>query len=112
MLAPLPEAKRIRKKGSFVVCSRRRKRYEGPIIYSTNIKFDDDDYYMHSKKGNNWNNGDQHVMNIPAPPRAWGAPPAPFFGNMNSGEMSSASYSGPVGASLPPPHPLVAIGFN
>ncbi|KAI9128951.1 hypothetical protein K1719_000434 [Acacia pycnantha] len=31
---------------------------------------------------------------------------------MNSGEMSSASYSGPVGPPLPPPHPLVATGFN
>ncbi|KAI9124016.1 hypothetical protein K1719_005316 [Acacia pycnantha] len=97
---------------TFVVCSRRRKRSEGPIIYYTNKKFDDDDYYTHSKKGNNWNNGDQHGMNIPAPPGAWGAPPAPFSGNINSGEMSSASYSGPVGAPLPPPHPLVAIGFN
>ncbi|KAK4258657.1 hypothetical protein QN277_005083 [Acacia crassicarpa] len=96
----------------FVVCSRRRKRSEGPVIYYTNKKFDNDDYYTHSKKGNNWNNGDQHVMNIPAPPGAWGAPPAPFSGNMNSSEMSSASYSGPVGVPLPPPHPLVAIGFN
>ncbi|KAI9109056.1 hypothetical protein K1719_020011 [Acacia pycnantha] len=31
---------------------------------------------------------------------------------MNSGEISSASYSRPVGPPLPPPHPLVATGFN
>ncbi|XP_054778688.1 proline-rich receptor-like protein kinase PERK7 [Prosopis cineraria] len=111
---------------AFVACNRRKKkRSEGPIIYYANKKFDDD-YYKHAKKGNNWNNtgyntGDQHVMNIPAPPGGggggvnktpWGAPPAPFSGNMNSGEMSSASYSGPVGPPLPPPHPSVALGFN
>ncbi|XP_028765798.1 putative proline-rich receptor-like protein kinase PERK6 [Neltuma alba] len=86
----------------------------------------DDDYYKQANKGNNWNNtgyntGDQHVMNMPTPPGAmgggvnkspWGAPPAPFSGNMNSGEMSSASYSGPVGPPQPPPHPSVALGFN
>lgn len=56
-------------------------------------------------------------MKIPLPPGStgvnsednWGMAPPPM---MSSSEMSSAGFSGPRGAPLPPPHPAVALGFN
>jgi len=42
----------------------------------------------------------------PLPVGSWSAPQGV------SSDMSSASYSGPHGPVLPPPHPTVALGFN
>ncbi|KAF7840936.1 proline-rich receptor-like protein kinase PERK7 [Senna tora] len=96
----------------FILCSRKKKRSQGHIIYYANAP--DDDFYKHAKK-QNWNN--EHVMNIPPPPGGPGGKNAGWVpqnpsGNMQSGEMSNSSFSGPAGPALPPPHPTVALGFN
>ncbi|RRT40266.1 hypothetical protein B296_00058619 [Ensete ventricosum] len=65
-----------------------------------------------------WHNGLQgmdHVVKVPPPPGSfhggggWQAQPGRTM--MSSGEASSA-YSGPHGPALPPPSPIVALGFN
>ncbi|KAL0365506.1 UNVERIFIED_CONTAM: Proline-rich receptor-like protein kinase PERK7 [Sesamum angustifolium] len=108
-----------------VACTRRRKRRDD----------DDDDikYYRDNSRGNgnnyfgqNWaNNGppNDHMVNMPPPPPqpvsaavsseyGWMAAPPPPPPMMSSSEMSSAGFSGPHQAALPPPHPAVALGFN
>ncbi|CAH8362989.1 unnamed protein product [Eruca vesicaria subsp. sativa] len=63
--------------------------------------------------GTNWVNSPP-----PPPPGNWQpmpSPPAPVSGGANaihSNEMSLNYSSGPYAPSLPPPHPLVALGFN
>lgn len=66
----------------------------------------------------NWHNGLQgmdHVVKVPPPPGSfhggggWHVQPGPTM--MSSGEASSA-FSGPHGPALPPPSPIIALGFN
>ncbi|KAL6526113.1 hypothetical protein OROHE_015637 [Orobanche hederae] len=77
--------------------------------------------------GPNWqkNNGpgapDRMANKMPPPPGSAGVssehnwqigPPPPPPPMMSSSELSSAGFSGPHHAALPPPHPAVALGFN
>ncbi|CAA2997075.1 proline-rich receptor kinase PERK6 [Olea europaea subsp. europaea] len=81
------------------------------------------DYY-NSGPGQNWHNNGQstdHVVKMAPPPGSAGvssemgwpvAPPPPPPPMMSSSELSSAGFSGPHNAALPPPHPSIALGFN
>ncbi|KAH6789348.1 Protein kinase superfamily protein [Perilla frutescens var. frutescens] len=77
-----------------------------------------------NNNNNYYNNSSPHdyMVKIPPPPQpvsaavsseyGWSPAPPPPPPNMCSSEMSSAGFSGPYQAALPPPHPAVALGFN
>ncbi|KAI4295534.1 hypothetical protein L6164_035573 [Bauhinia variegata] len=96
-------------------CSRKKKKSKNVHYYPTHPG-QDDEFYKHAKPPNHqqWNNGSDHVMSMPPAPggaqKNWGTPP--HLHQMPSSDMSNASYSGPHGPVLPPPHPSVALGFN
>ncbi|QCE16812.1 somatic embryogenesis receptor kinase 1 [Vigna unguiculata] len=82
-------------------------------------------YGFHKNEYGYNSNKVEHVMHIPPHPNPHSQdpnlyPPHPHplpVGSWSapqgvSSDMSSASYSGPHGPVLPPPHPTVALGFN
>ncbi|KAL7125363.1 hypothetical protein ABFS83_14G112600 [Erythranthe nasuta] len=109
-----------------VSCGKRKKRKHRDHMnfYTDNSHGNRNSDYYDMPPHNNW----QHSGNLsggmakPSPPppgsagvsseHNWmvGPPPPPPM--MSSSEMSSAGFSGPHQAALPPPHPAVALGFN
>ncbi|KAK6136772.1 hypothetical protein DH2020_029485 [Rehmannia glutinosa] len=114
-----------------VTCVRRKKRKARNEMkyYADNSNGKNMNNYY--KDGPNWQNNGQkwqnngpstdHMVKMPPPPGSAGvssehswqiAPPPPPPPMMSSSELSSAGFSGPNHAALPPPHPAVALGFN
>ncbi|KAK4437775.1 Proline-rich receptor-like protein kinase PERK7 [Sesamum alatum] len=106
-----------------VACTRRRKRRRDDDddikYYRDNSRGNGNNYFGHN--GQNWGPND-HMVKMPPPPQpvsaavssehGWMAAPPPPPPMMSSSELSSAGFSGPHQAALPPPHPAVALGFN
>ncbi|CAA0807612.1 Proline-rich receptor-like protein kinase PERK4 [Striga hermonthica] len=100
-----------------VTCCRRKKRKPRNNYYTSSN-------WQNDGRPNWQNNGpptDRMGKPPPPPPGSAGvssehswqiAPPPPPPPMMSSSELSSAGFSGPNGAALPPPHPAMALGFN
>ncbi|KAL3614099.1 Proline-rich receptor-like protein kinase perk4 [Castilleja foliolosa] len=114
----------------FVSCSRRKKRKDrAEMKYymdnpRTNMSNNNNHYNGPSNWQNeppNWQKNNAGGNKMPPPPHSAGvssehswqiAPPPPPPPMLSSSELSSAGFSGPHHAALPPPHPAVALGFN
>ncbi|CAK9142570.1 unnamed protein product [Ilex paraguariensis] len=109
-----------------VSCCKRKKRkpHDQMQYYRDNSQGNKGGGYYNNGQQESWHHHNQsfhHNVNLPPPPgnagissnHGWpaAAPPPPPPG-MNSSEMNSTGYSGPHHASLPPPHPGLALGFN
>ncbi|KAI4298351.1 hypothetical protein L6164_031924 [Bauhinia variegata] len=91
-------------------CMRKKKRPQNIHHYHNHPE-----YFKNATAHNQqWNANGDHVVNIPPPPgaaqKSW--TPSPRNQMPSSDIISDASYSGPHGPALPPPHPSVALGFN
>ncbi|PIN06752.1 Serine/threonine protein kinase [Handroanthus impetiginosus] len=106
----------------FMICCARRKKRKVP----DDMKYYGDKSQRHMN--NYYNNAyvsngppSDHIVKMPPPPpgsagvsseHSWPVAPPPPPPMMSSSELSSAGFSGPHQAALPPPHPAVALGFN